>query len=58
MTEITRYADLVGWMSFTTAMAIVTLTPERMWWAIPPYVIAGVLFVFSIVKKRSGTNVR
>lgn len=54
----TRYAEFVEWLVFTASMAIVVLAPERIWWALALYFIAGVLMILNILKQRRRSNVR
>lgn len=53
----THDTKFVEWLFFTASMAIVVLAPERIWWALALYVIAGVLMSFNILKQRRRSNV-
>ncbi|WP_156351552.1 hypothetical protein [Sphingomonas sp. Leaf25] len=56
MSRIAPYADFVGWSAFSVAIAIVIFVPERSGWSFPLYLIAGALFVVSIVQRRGFTD--
>lgn len=47
-----RYLDLCGWSTFCVAMAITVFASERGWWTVTLYLVAGMLFVASIVEQR------
>ncbi len=52
MEWISRYGQALGWTAFIAAFLIVVLQPAWAWFALPLYLVAGVLFGVVILERR------